>query len=163
MTTKPFPITPAVRVLRKNRIDFEPHLYSYEHHGGAGQAALALDLPPFAVVKTLVMEMDAKTPVLILMHGNRQVSTKQLARQAGVKRVQAIDTAAAEKVTGYKTGGISPFGTRKTMLIFAETSIFELERIFINGGKRGFLVAMTPADLQKILKIQKVQVAIKES
>lgn len=155
-----YPVTSAVRVLRKRKIPFTPHLYPYEEHGGTRASALALGVPEHRVVKTLVMETEQGQPLLVLMHGDSEVSTKQLARIMGVKRVEPCDAKSAERHTGYLFGGTSPWGTRTALPVYAERSIFGLARIYINGGKRGFLVAIDPHDLRRALSITEVEVAI---
>jgi Cys-tRNA(Pro) deacylase len=155
-----YPITPAVRLLRENGVEFEPHLYEYVEHGGTRHSAEALGVDEHAVVKTLVMETDAKRPLIVLMHGDREVSTKNLARRLGVKSVHPCDFARAQKYTGYLVGGTSPFGTRTKLHVYAERTIFELPEIYINGGKRGFLVAIDPKVLREVLQAEEVEVAI---
>jgi len=157
---KHYPVTAAVRALRAGRIDFIPHLYAYEEHGGTHQAASALNVTEYEVIKTLVMEIDSRQPLLVLMHGDREVSTQRLARELDVKRVNPCDSTSAQKYTGYKVGGISPFGTRKPLPVYVESSIFMLDRMFINGGKRGFMVEIDPHDLQKVLSIKEVNIAV---
>jgi Cys-tRNA(Pro) deacylase len=141
------PVTTAVRALKAAGIPFVPHLYKYEEHGGTAHAARSLGVDEHAVVKTLVMEADAKKPLLVLMHGDREVSTRQLARTLGLKRVVPCDPQTAHRHTGYMVGGISPFGTRVLLPIAVEVSILSLDRIYINGGKRGFLVEIDPSCL----------------
>ncbi|MFP4436369.1 MAG: Cys-tRNA(Pro) deacylase [Chloroflexaceae bacterium] len=160
MAKPDYPITPAVRYLRRHNIAFQPWLYPYEDQGGTGHAAMSLQVDEHAVIKTLVMESDARRPLLMLMHGDREVSTKQLARQIGVKTVGPCDQAQVQKSTGYIVGGVSPFGTRQELPIYVEATILDLERIYINGGKRGFLVEISPADLQRVLPVQAVTVAV---
>jgi Cys-tRNA(Pro) deacylase len=155
-----YPITPAVRFLREKGIVFEPHLYVYEERGGTRRSASELGVDEHAVVKTLVMETESREPLIVLMHGDREVSTKELARTLGVKSVSPCNPAVAEKHTGYQVGGTSPFGTRKPLPVYAEKTIFELPMIYINGGKRGFLVSISPDDLRRALKISEVTVAI---
>src|SRR5918912_776026 len=155
-----YPITPAIRLLREKRVAFEPRLYDYVEHGGTRRSAEALGIDEHSVVKTLVMETDAKKPFLVLMHGDREVSTKQLARTLGVKAVHPCDFAQAQKHTGYLVGGTSPFGTRTHLPIYAERTIFELPVIYINGGKRGFLVSIDPKVLKEVLHAEEVEVAI---
>ena len=155
-----FPVTPAVRLLREKRIVFEPHLYVYEEHGGTKRSAEELRVDEHAVIKTLVMETEAREPLIVLMHGDRDVSTKELARKLGVKTVSPCDPAIAQKHTGYMVGGTSPFGTRKVLPVYAEKTIFDLPLIYINGGKRGFLVSLDPKDLRRALTIAEVAVAI---
>lgn len=150
--------TRAIRVLRGAGADFTPHLYTYVHGGGAQGAAETLGIPPHSTVKTLVMEMPDKKPVLVLMHGSDTVSTRALARALGTKSVSPCAPATAERHTGYQTGGISPFGTRKKLPVVAQQSIFTLERIWINGGRRGLLVSMAPAVIIDILSPQVAEV-----
>lgn len=155
------PITPAVRLLRDKKIAFTPHLYDYQERGGTRHSALSLGVDEHAVIKTLVMQTDARDPLLILMHGDCEVSTKTLARTIGAKSVQPCDPATAQKQTGYLTGGTSPFGTRSELPIYAERTIFCLPRIYINGGKRGFLIEIEPRVLRDVLNAQEVKVAVK--
>ena len=155
-----YPITPAVRLLREKGVAFEPHLYEYVERGGTRHSAEALGVDEHAVVKTLVMETDAKKPLLVLMHGDREVSTKQLARVLGVKAVHPCDFAQAQKHTGYLVGGTSPFGTRARLPVYVERTIFDLPVIYINGGKRGFLVSIDPKVLRELLPVEEVDVAI---
>ena len=157
---KQYPVTAAVRALRAGKIDFIPHLYSYEEHGGTHQAASALDVREHEVIKTLVMETDSRGPLLVLMHGDREVSTKRLARKIPVKRVDPCDPTSARKYTGYTVGGISPFGTRKPLPVYVESSILKLDRMFVNGGKRGFMVEIDPRVLRNVLAFQEVDVAV---
>jgi Cys-tRNA(Pro) deacylase len=158
MSKTDFPTTQAVRFLQSRKIPFNPHLYPYEEHGGTTHAAGCLHVPEHAVVKTLVMETDQRRPLLVLMHGDWEVSTKQLARILGMKRVTPCDMQSAEKHTGYQVGGISPFGTRILLPVYAEKTIFELSRIYINGGKRGFLVEIDPLVLRTALDVIEVEV-----
>jgi Cys-tRNA(Pro) deacylase len=155
-----YPVTPAIRFLRDKKIPFTPHLYTYEEHGGTKASAAALNVDEQTVIKTLVMQTDERKPLLVLMHGDREVSTKQLARILNVKRVEPCDAGTAQKHTGHLFGGTSPFGTRTQIPVYAEATIFSLPIIHINGGKRGFLLEITPADLLKALPVQKVHVAI---
>lgn len=155
-----YPSTPAIHFLRAKKIDFVPHLYDYEEHGGTAQSSASLGVPEHQVIKTLVMETDARKPLIILMHGDREVSTKNLARAIGVKHVTPCEVPVAQKHTGYTVGGISPFGTRSALPVYAEATIFALDRIYINGGRRGFLVEINPADLKKALNAQEVSAAI---
>lgn len=154
-----YPITPAIRLLREKKIDFVPHLYTYKEHGGTKHAAEVLHIPEHAIIKTLVMETEAKAPLIILMHGDYEVSTRQLARVIGAKHVAPCHAATAQKYTGYLLGGTSPFGTRTMLPIYAEASIFSLEHVYINGGKRGFLLEITATDVKRALAIQEVEVA----
>ena len=157
-----YPVTPAVRLLREKGVAFAPHLYDYVERGGTRHSAESLGVDEHAVVKTLVMETDAHKPLLVLMHGDREVSTKQLARTLGVKSVHPCDFAQAQKHTGYLVGGTSPFGTRAHLPVYAERTIFELPVIYINGGKRGFLVSIEPRVLRDVLKVEEVEVAIEK-
>ena len=160
MAKQEYPMTPAVRFLKSKNISFQPYLYQYEEHGGTRLAAQLLNVPEHAVIKTLVMEAETHTPFLVLMHGDCEVSTKQLARVRSVKRVEPCDPAAAHKHTGYLVGGISPFGTRTPLPVYVEATVFALDKIYINGGKRGFLMEIDPGDLRKAFPIQEVIVAI---
>lgn len=155
-----YPITPAVRYLREKKVDFAARLYEYVEKGGARESARQLGVDVHAVVKTLVFETNEKKPLVVLMHGDREVSTKNLARALGVKSVEPATPERASKLTGYLVGGTSPFGTRTAMPVYVESSIFELDQIYINGGKRGFLVEIEPGVLKEVLKIEKVDVGI---
>ncbi|MDG1484023.1 MAG: YbaK/EbsC family protein [Myxococcota bacterium] len=146
------PVTPALRVLRAAKIDFTLCPYAYVQRGGARASAAALGVPLSSVVKTLVMENTAtKKPLLVLMHGDRGVSTRQLARALGVKSIEPCTPEQATRHTGYLVGGTSPFGTRKSLPVYVERTILGLDQIWINAGKRGLLVRITPADLAAIL------------
>ena len=153
-----FPITPAVRYLRERKIEFVPRLYDYVEKGGARESARQLGVDEHAVVKTLVFETNEKKPLIVLMHGDREVSTKNLARFLRVKSVEPAAPEKASKLTGYLVGGTSPFGTRTKMPVYVEKSILELEKIYINGGKRGFLVEIDPAALRNLHGIEEVEV-----
>jgi len=153
-------MTQAVRLLHDRNIAFEPHLYAYEERGGTRRSAEELKVNEHSVIKTLVMETDSRETLIVLMHGDREVSTKELARVLGVKTVSPCDVAMAQKHTGYMVGGTSPFGTRKALPVYAEKTVFDLPLIYINGGKRGFLVALDPKELKRALKITEVSVAI---
>lgn len=155
-----YPITPAVRFLRQNKIDFIPHLYTFKDHGGTRHAAVELDIPEHIMIKTLVMRTDSRKALLVLMHGDLEVSTKSLARELNEKRIAPCDIETAQKYTGYLVGGISPFGTRIRLPVYAESSIFTHERIYINGGKRGFMVEIDPNDLERVLRASRISVAI---
>lgn len=157
-----YPVTPAVRFLRDKKIEFAPHLYEYEERGGTKHSAQSLGVDEHAVIKTLVFETDARKALLVLMHGDRQVSTKGLARHLKTKSVQPCAPEQAQKHTGYLVGGTSPFGTRTALPVYTEKSIFELEKIYINGGKRGFLVAIEPQALRAVLEVIEVEVAVYE-
>jgi len=155
-----YPVTPAVRLLREKQVEFVPHLYDYEERGGTRHSAASLGVPEHEVIKTLVMEDEGRRPFVVLMHGDREVSTKQLARRLGVKSVRPCDPQAAQKHTGYLVGGTSPFGTRTPLKVYAERTIFDLPRVFINGGKRGFLVELGPRALREVLGAEEVEVGI---
>jgi Cys-tRNA(Pro) deacylase len=154
------PSTHATRLLKQLGIACTEHLYRYEEHGGTAVSARELGVDEHAVIKTLVMEDDKGAPLVILMHGDREVSTKELARQIGAKSVQPCKPDVANRHSGYLVGGTSPFGTKKAMPVYAEGTIFDLPRIWINGGSRGFLVGLDPRDLDKALKVTRVQVAL---
>ena len=154
------PMTPAVRALRQAGVAITEHPYRYVEHGGTATFAREFGVDEHAVIKTLVMEDDAKRPLVVLMHGDREVSTKELARTLGVKAVQPCAPETAERHSGYMVGGTSPFGLRKALPIYMEQTILELPRIYINGGKRGFLVGLDPKDLTRMLKPTPVRVAI---
>ena len=147
-------------MLREKKVDFQPHLYNYVEKGGTKHSADELGVDEHAVIKTLVMETDQRKPLIILMHGDREVSTKNLARQLGVKAVTPSKPEVAQKHTGYLVGGTSPFGTRTQLPVYAEQTIFELPLIYINGGKRGFLVSISPQVLRDVLDAKEVNVAI---
>jgi len=157
-----YPVTPAVRLLREKKVEFEPHLYNYEERGGTKHSAESLGVEEHAVVKTLVMETEARKALVVLMHGDREVSTKNLARALGVKSVQPCDPQTAQKHTGYMVGGTSPFGTKAKLSVYVERTIFALQKIYINGGKRGFLVSLNPQDLRALLPVEEVEVAIEK-
>ncbi|MCW7536297.1 Cys-tRNA(Pro) deacylase [Aquabacterium sp. A7-Y] len=150
--------TPATTFLRQHGVTFEPHLYEYEEHGGTKVSARELGVDEHLVVKTLVMEDERKQPLIVLMHGDMTVSTKQLAREAKVKTVQPCQPEVAQRHTGFLVGGTSPFGTRKAMPVYMEASIAALEHIYINGGRRGFLVRIDPRDAIRLLTPTLVQV-----
>ena len=152
MAKDKLPVTPGIRMLRDRKIDFVERPYKYEEKGGTEVAARELGVDEHRVIKTLVMEDEHKKAFIILMHGDREVSTKALARSLGVKTVTPCDAATAEKHTGYMVGGISPFGTRKPLPVYVEASILSLPAIYINAGKRGLLAELSPDDLGKILK-----------
>lgn len=154
--------TPAITFLKANGIAFTEHPYEYKEHGGALHSAQALGQDPFHVVKTLVMQDHLAKPLLILMHGNRKVSTKSLARQIGVKSVAPCAPETANRHSGYLVGGTSPFGTRKTMPVYIEKSILALPKILINGGRRGYLVGLEPDVCVKLLGATPVQCAVAE-
>lgn len=145
------PVTPAVRVLREHGVEFTHHPYEYEERGGTAVSARELGVDEHAVVKTLVMEDDAKKPLVVLMHGDREVSTKNLARHLRVKTIAPCAPAVADRHSGYQVGGTSPFGTRRAMPVYMQRTIADLPYVYVNGGKRGYLVGMTPADLVRVL------------
>lgn len=159
MTKDKFPVTSAIRFLRKNQANFIERPYKYEEEGGTEIAARALEVDEHLVIKTLVMEDDQKRPLIVLMHGDRQVSTKELARLIGVKSVNPCTPQTALKHTGYMVGGISPFGTKKGLPVYVEETILSLPRMFINAGRRGLLCEMSPAELIRVLKPVSVRVA----
>jgi Cys-tRNA(Pro) deacylase len=152
--------TPAVALLKANGIAFTEHPYEYLEHGGAQHSADALGLDPYAVVKTLVMQDAAGSPLIVLMHGNRTVSTKNLARQIGVKSVEPCAPEVANRHSGYLVGGTSPFATRRRMPVFVERSILALPRIWINGGRRGYLVGIEPDACVHLLDARPVDCAL---
>lgn len=164
MHEQEIPMTQAVRALRAGGIAFRPHGYTFVEEGVAVHAAAALGVPEHEVVKTLVMEgsdgAGKKTRLLVLMHADREVSTKQLARLMGVKTVAPASRPDVEKWTGYVPGGVSPFGTRSAMPVYVESTVLTLPRIYINGGKRGFMVEIDPAALRKLLPLTEVNVAV---
>lgn len=155
-----YPVTTAVRFMRERKVEFTPHLYEYVEKGGTGESARQLGVDEHAVIKTLVFETSEKKPLIVLMHGDREVSTKNLARHLGVKSVEPATAEMATKVTGYQFGGTSPFGTKIKLPVYAERTIFELDRMYINGGKRGFLVELDPTVLHS-LDVGEVEVAIR--
>ena len=155
-------ITPAIRVLRESKIPFEPHIFDYVEKGGTKHSAASLGVDEHAVIKTLVFETNEKKPLIVLQHGDFQVSTKNLARYLNVKTVAPVAPEKANRLTGYVVGGTSPFGVRTKMPIYAEKTIFDLERIYINGGKRGFLVSIESEVLEQILVIERVAVTVKD-
>ncbi len=154
------PVTPAIRLLRESGQAFELSTYTYVEHGGTANAAAQLGAPEHAVIKTIVLETDAKAPLICLMHGDRSISTRQLSRELGVKHVGTCAPETANRHTGYRIGGTSPFGTRKALPVYAEATIFELPEIWINAGRRGVLAKMKPDVLGALLKPVRVSVAI---
>jgi len=160
MAKERFPTTQAIRALKQQGVEFTLRPYNYEEKGGTETAARALNVEEHAVIKTLVMEDDKGNPLLVLMHGDKQVSTKTLARTLGVKRVTPCAPEEAHKHTGYFVGGISPFGTKKPLRVFVEASIMDLPKIYINAGRKGLLAKMTPANLARILNPTVINVAI---
>ena len=154
--------TPATALLRAQGVAFTEHPYEYVEHGGAKHSAAVLELDPFAVVKTLIMQDQSAAPLVVLMHGNRTVSTKNLARQIGAKSVEPCKPEVANRHSGYLVGGTSPFGTRKTMPVYVESTILDLPRIWLNGGRRGYLVGIDPQVCVQLLGATPVQCAIEE-
>ena len=157
-----YPVTAAIRVLREKGVDFTPHLYDYVEKGGTAGSAKQLGVDEHKVVKTLVFETNDKKPLIVLMHGDRQVSQKSLARELRVKAVEPTSQDKASKVTGYQFGGTSPFGLRTVIPVFAERTIFDLDLIYINGGKRGFLIEIDPQVLRTVLRAEEVSVGIEK-
>jgi Cys-tRNA(Pro) deacylase len=147
-----FPVTAAVRVLREHGVDFTHHPYEYEERGGTAVSARELGVDEHAVIKTLVMEDDSKKPLVMLMHGDREVSTRKLARHLGVKSIAPCDPVTADRHSGYQVGGTSPFGTRRSMPVYLQRTIAELPYLYVNGGRRGYLVGMSPAELVRVLQ-----------
>ena len=154
--------TPATALLAKHGIEYTEHEFEYVEHGGTGHSSSSMGVPEHHVIKTLVMEDDRAEPLIVLMHGDRKVSTKELARQAGVKRIAPCKPEVATRHSGYLIGGTSPFGTRKAMPIYLERSVLALERIYINGGRRGYLLGMHPAELVRLLDPTLVDVGLQE-
>lgn len=154
--------TPATQWLRRQGVAFAEHVYDYVEHGGTAVSAAALGVDEHAVIKTLVMEDESGRPLIVLMHGDRKVSTKNLARQTGRKRIEPCAPEVAQRHSGYQVGGTSPFGTRKPLPVYVERSVLGLERIYINGGRRGYLVGIVPAVLTAQLRAQPVDCALAE-
>lgn len=154
------PVTAAIRVLRQAGVPFGEHPYAYEEKGGTAVSARELGVDERSVVKTLIMEDEGKAPLVVLMHGDLQVSTKELARAIGAKSVAPCNPDTAQRHSGYLVGGTSPFGTRKQMPVYVEETILELPLIYINGGSRGFLVSIPPRELVRVLKPVPVKVGI---
>ncbi|MGA7814495.1 Cys-tRNA(Pro) deacylase [Caballeronia sp.] len=157
--TKHVSETPATRFLRRHKVPFGEHPYEYVDHGGTEESARQLGVDEHCVVKTLVMEDDQAKPLIVLMHGDKTVSTKNLARQTGAKRIEPCKPDVANRHSGYLIGGTSPFGTRKTMPVYVESTILELDTIYLNGGRRGYLVSIPPAVLTELLKATPVSCA----
>ena len=157
------PVTTAVRFLRDKKIEFEPYLYNYVDQGGTGHAAKELHVPEHCVVKTIILQTDSGEPLVVLMHGDCDISTKELARVMEVKHVTQCNERDANRYTGYVVGGISPFGTKRTLRICIQRTILSLPEIYINGGKRGFLVKINPQDIQRAFPYTEVEVAVPRS
>jgi Cys-tRNA(Pro) deacylase len=154
--------TPATQWLKARGVAYTEHSYEYLEHGGAQHSAQVLGVDPFMVVKTLIMQDQDARPLVVLMHGNRKVSTKNLARQIGAKSVEPCTPDVANRHSGYLVGGTSPFGTRKTMPVYVQESVLQLPRILINGGRRGYLLGLEPAVCQQLLGAQAVQCALEQ-
>lgn len=161
MAKEKAPVTAAIRQLRAERVDFSEHLYPYEEKGGTAVSARELGVDEHAVIKTLVMEDERKNPLIVLMHGDCQVSTKELARVMGVKLITPCSPEAANRHSGYLVGGTSPFGTKKPLPVYMEEGINALAKIYLNGGRRGFLVGLDPAEVVRVLRPVLVNVALK--
>jgi Cys-tRNA(Pro) deacylase len=154
--------TPATAFLHQHKVAYTEHEFEYVEHGGTSHSSASMGVPEHQVIKTLVMENERAEPLIVLMHGDRKVSTKELARQAGVKRIAPCKPEVASRHSGYLIGGTSPFGTRKRMPIYLERSVLELPRIYINGGRRGYLLGMDAAELVRVLSPTLVDVALQE-
>ena len=154
--------TPATAYLAKHAVEYSEHEFEYKEHGGTGHSSSSMGVPEHQVIKTLVMENEKGEPLIVLMHGDRKVSTKELARQAGAKRIAPCRPDVATRHSGYLIGGTSPFGTRKAMPIYLERSVLDLPRIYINGGRRGYLLGMPPAELARVISPILVAVALEE-
>jgi len=159
MSKEKLPVTNAIRVLREHGVAWTDHPYDYEERGGTEVSARELGVPEHQVVKTLIMEDDRKQPMIVLMHGDREVSTKNLARHLGVKTVAPCAPAVADRHSGYQVGGTSPFGTRRAMPVYMQATIVPLPRVYINGGRRGYLLGLAPADVVRVLKPALVDIA----
>ena len=159
MAKSDYPITAAIRFLRNHNIDFQPYLYDYVEHGGTAHSAECLGVDEHSVIKTIVLQNDKKQGLIVLMHGDKHISTRNLARQLNMKHIDPADPNQATRWTGFLVGGTSPFGTKTALPIFVERSVWDLPVIYINGGKRGFLVAVSPNALHS-LNPQNVDVAI---
>lgn len=152
------PETPCTKMLRQHKVEFTDHLYDYEEHGGTKVSSRELGVDEYAVVKTLIMAYENGKPLIVLMHGTHKVATKELARAIGVKRIDPCTPEIAQKHSGYRVGGTSPFGAKKSMPVYMEKTILDLPRIYINGGRRGYLVGIAPQEAQRILQPTLVQV-----
>jgi len=160
MAAPRYPITPAVRALRAAGVPFEQHLYDFVEHGGTRHAAAELGVDEHAVIKTIVLQTDRREPLIVLMHGDKEVGVGMLVKAMGAKSVAPCDAATAQKHTGYLLGGTSPFGTRIPLPVYAERTIFDLAAVYINGGKRGFLVSLSPASIRHVVPVRDVDVAV---
>jgi len=152
--------TPATQLLRREKVAFTEHVYDYVERGGTGESSRQLGVPEHEVVKTLVMQDERGEPLVVLMHGDRQVSTKNLARQIGAKAVEPCTPEVAQRHSGYLVGGTSPFGTRRAMRVFVEDTVLALPRILVNGGRRGYLVGIAPSVLSELLQAKPVHCAL---
>ena len=152
--------TPALAFLKAHGVAYTEHPYAYEEHGGTEVSARELGVEEHAVVKTLVMEDQNAKPLIVLMHGDKKVSTKNLARQAGMKSVAPCQPEVAQRHSGYLIGGTSPFGTKKEMPVYAEKTIFDLPKIYINGGRRGFLIGVAPLEIERVLTVTRVEAGL---
>ncbi len=159
MSQEKAPVTAAVRALRQHKVAYTEHLYDYVEKGGTAESSRQLGVPEHAVIKTLVMEDEARKPLIVLMHGDCETSTRNLARQTGRKHIEPCSAEVANRHTGYLVGGTSPLGTRKAMPVYVEKTIMALDRIYLNGGKRGFLVGLDPKSLLPLLQAELVEVA----
>lgn len=155
-----FPVTLAIRALRAANVSFEPHVYTWEAHGGTEHSSAALGVDEHWVIKTLIFEDDQKQPLCVLMHGDREVSAKGLARLLGKRSVAPCRPEVADRHSGYQVGGTSPFGLRRAMPVYMERTILDAPTIYINGGARGFLIAIDPRDAQRVLSPTLVDVAV---
>lgn len=151
--------TQATKLLKQRKVPFEEHPYAYEHRGGTKVSARELGVPEHLVIKTLIMQNEAREPLVVLMHGDCQVSTKELARQIGMKKIEPCTPETAARHTGYLVGGTSPFGTKRKMPVYLEKSVTDLPLIYINGGRRGYLISINPTDLIHVLQPTLVEVA----
>lgn len=158
MSKTDYPVTLAVRSMRAADIDFEPFVYAYEEHGGTAQFAGLLGVDEHQVIKTIVLQNEQKKGLIVLMHGDKQISTRALARELGMKHIEPADPKQANRWTGYLVGGTTPFGSKTALPVYVEASIWDLDKIYINGGKRGFIVGMSPQGL-KYLNPQDVHAA----
>lgn len=155
--------TPALVFLKARGVAYTEHSYAYEEHGGTEVSARELGVAEHAVIKTLLMQDQEAKPLIVLMHGDRKVSTKNLARQAGLKSIAPCAPEVAQRHSGYLIGGTSPFGTRKGMPVYAEKTIFDLPKIYINGGRRGFLIGIAPLEIERVLRVTRVEAALADS
>lgn len=160
MAAHRIPVTPAIRALRVAGVRFSEHPYTYEERGGTRVSARELGVDEHSVVKTLVMQNDRREPLIVLMHGDMNVSARNLARSSGARSIEPCDPVVAQRHTGYQVGGTSPFGTRRPMPIYVQKTILDLLRIYINGGRRGFLVGIEPQEITRVLKPTVVDVAL---